>query len=142
MREPGSQRERQKDGEPFENFLRDCYALIKKCVYADEEEMMLDKVVQGISHKPTRDRLELMTNLTLSEAIKIARRQEMITNQEKEVSEVQKGPNSRNARPHSNNERSLEQQRSRSRFQRSWKQLQGTWTQQRWSQRQQRWSQQ
>ena len=94
---------KQKDGEHFENFLRDCYALIKMCAYADEEEMMLDKVVLGISHKPTRDRLELMANLTLSEAIKIARRQEMITNQEKEVSEIQKGPNSRNARPHSNN---------------------------------------
>ena len=79
---------RQKDGEQFENFLRDCYALIKKCEYKDEEEMMLDKIVQGITHKPTRDKLELMPNLTLPEAIKIIRRQEMLTNQEKVVSEV------------------------------------------------------
>lgn len=94
---------KQKEGEPFENFLRDCYALIKKCAYAEEEEMMLDKVVQGIRHKPTRDRLELMTNLTLSEAIKIARRQELIVNQEKEVNEVQKS--SRDVRTHSSNNR-------------------------------------
>jgi hypothetical protein len=92
---------KQKEGEPFENFLRDCYALIKKCSYAEEEEMMLDKVVQGITHKGTRDRLELMTNLTLPEAIKIARRQEMISNQDKELSEVKKSQDT--ARPHNSN---------------------------------------
>ncbi len=61
---------------------------MKKCQFADEDEMILDRIVQGILHKPTRDKLELMTNLTLQEAIKIVRRQELVHNQDKSVAKA------------------------------------------------------
>lgn len=79
---------KQEEDEPFENFLRDISAQVKKCQFADEDEMILDRIVQGILHKPTRDKLELMTNLTLQEAIKIVRRQELVYNQDKSVAKA------------------------------------------------------
>ncbi len=72
----------QAEGEPFEHFLRDVYSLAKKCQYGEsEDEMILDRIVQGLHHKPTREKLELMPALTTKEAISIARRQEIIMNQ-------------------------------------------------------------
>ena len=46
---------KQGDTEPFENFLRDVQALVKKCQFGDQaDEMVLDKIVQGLKHKPTK----------------------------------------------------------------------------------------
>ena len=70
--------------EPFEHFLRDCYSLTATGKYDDKADMLLDHNVQGLTEKKARKKLELMPNLTLTKAIKIARQYELVESQENE----------------------------------------------------------
>ncbi len=65
--------------EPFEEFLRDVQAQAKKCQYgAQEEEHILDKIVDGLANVKLKKELEVKSNLTLSEAIVKAKREELV----------------------------------------------------------------
>ena len=62
----------QKEGEPFEKFLRDLYDLIRTCGYSDENDMMLDRIIQGVYVDATRSKLELKADLDLPGAINMS----------------------------------------------------------------------
>ena len=75
---------RQAEGEPFEQFLRDLYDLIRTCGYSDEDDMLLDRIIQGIHDEGTKTKLELKADLDLAGAINICRQHELVQGQRQE----------------------------------------------------------
>ena len=74
---------KQGENESFEEFLRDLYSLISTCQYDDSDDMLLDRIVQGLYDSQVRQKLELQEDLTLAKAIQIARQHELVKCQAK-----------------------------------------------------------
>lgn len=69
---------KQMPGESIETFITDLYSLIEKCDYGNlKDELLRDRIVVGMSDSKTSEILQLKADLTLSEAVKIARSAEM-----------------------------------------------------------------
>ena len=76
----------QQTGETVEHFVRDLHALVSTCNYADSDDQILDRIVQGVSDPQVRRKLQLTDGLTLHKAVEIAQQYELIKTQEKERS--------------------------------------------------------
>lgn len=67
-------RREQSEGESFDAFLRDIKMLVKPCEFNDQQDNMLrDKIVLGISNREVQERLLRTSNLTLAKAVDICR---------------------------------------------------------------------
>jgi transposase InsO family protein len=74
----------QRPGETVAEFVRDLYDLVNTCGYADENDQILDRVVQGVRDAHVRRKLQLDDDLNLHKALSIAQQYEMIKSQEEE----------------------------------------------------------
>ena len=63
----------QKPGEPFEHFFRDVSSLVKTCDYTDVDDMLLNKIIQGLRDQDLSKRIELTSGLTLQKSIKMVK---------------------------------------------------------------------
>lgn len=75
---------KQQENESVEEFVREIGFLIKTCQYQDSDDMILDRLVQGLRDGEVRQKLELMQDLTLDKAVKFARQHELVKKQELE----------------------------------------------------------
>lgn len=66
----------QKDGEPFDVFLIEIKKLARYCSFSDEDDMIRDRIVIGITDSKLRTRLLEEKNLTMAKAIEKARASE------------------------------------------------------------------
>lgn len=67
----------QKEGQLFDSFLTELKKSVKSCEYANEEEMVRDKIVLGVSDKAVQERLLREDALDLSKAVKYCRVMEL-----------------------------------------------------------------
>lgn len=64
----------QKEGEPFDHFLKDIAALVDNCSFgAEKDSMVRDRIVLGIGDGSVRTQLLKQSDLTLAKAIEICR---------------------------------------------------------------------
>lgn len=78
--------------EPFEQFLTDLRLLVKDCNYANNEEMVRDRVVFGIHSPKVREKLlNVGSDLTLDRAIDIVRSHDMAQAQLKTIASGSSG---------------------------------------------------
>ena len=80
----------QKMDEPFEQFYRDICTMAKVCEYPDTDEMLLDKIIQGIRDQDLSKRMELMSGLTLPKAVQMVKQTKQIDNERRERSMEEK----------------------------------------------------
>ena len=64
--------------ETVEEFLRDLQALAQHCAYSDTNEMIRDRFVMGINDPSVKQKLQLVTELSLDKAVMIARQNEQV----------------------------------------------------------------
>ncbi|XP_063227048.1 uncharacterized protein LOC134533454 [Bacillus rossius redtenbacheri] len=79
----------QLEGETFDHFLTDCRRLIKTCGYerpvSQEENMLVDRIVQGIRDSSVRESLLRLDNATLTKVAAHCRLMEQSQQQAKEI---------------------------------------------------------
>ena len=73
----------QMDGETVEEFVRELQSLVKYCHYSDTDDQIRDRLVIGLRDSRVKEKLQLVSDLSLDKAITIARREEMIKEQMK-----------------------------------------------------------
>jgi hypothetical protein len=70
-------RRKQKQGESVEEFIRALYKLSENCEFTDIDQIR-DRIVIGIADKTVSEKLQLIENLTLNQAIENARQSEAV----------------------------------------------------------------
>ncbi|KAJ8932068.1 hypothetical protein NQ314_014968 [Rhamnusium bicolor] len=76
----------QQPGESIESFITSLHSLAEHCLYgALKEELIRDRIVVGMLDQKTSERLQLQTNLTLSECILAVKQAELQASQNKEI---------------------------------------------------------
>ncbi|XP_063391559.1 uncharacterized protein LOC134677054 [Cydia fagiglandana] len=81
---------KQLEGESFDNFFTECKQLILTCNYKQnkdsiEDQLLRDKIVQGVSDKTVQESLLKLDNLTLEKAANYCRTSEMSKQQVQEM---------------------------------------------------------
>ena len=100
----------QGEKETVEEFSRELHARVASCDYKDPDEQMCDRFVVGLTDMELRQKLELIDDLTLDQAVSLARRHEQVKSQlaeqelHREVSEA-KATASRGAKAKSGRKR-------------------------------------
>ena len=100
----------QGEKETVEEFSRELHARVASCDYKDPDEQMCDRFVVGLRDMELRQKLELIDDLTLDQAVSLARRHEQVKSQlaeqelHREVSEA-KATASRGAKAKSGRKR-------------------------------------
>lgn len=74
----------QKSNETVEEFVRELQERVKNCGYHDSDDQVRDRLVIGLRDKAVKEKLQLMSDLTLEKAIDSARHGEMVKEQVKE----------------------------------------------------------
>jgi hypothetical protein len=74
-------RREQKQGESVEEFIRALYELSENCEFTDKDDQIRDRIVIGIADKTVSEKLQLIENLTLNQAIETARQSEAVKQQ-------------------------------------------------------------
>lgn len=72
---------RQIEGETVEEFYRSLKDLGKYCKYNDEDEIIRDRFVVGLTDQKLKEKLQLVHDLTLTKALETARQHELIKKQ-------------------------------------------------------------
>ena len=65
----------------MEEFSRELHARVASCDYKDPDEQMCDRFVVGLRDMELRQKLELIDDLTLDQAVSLARRHEQVKSQ-------------------------------------------------------------
>lgn len=78
----------QKEGEPFDVFLMDIKKLARHCTYNDEEDMIRDRIVLGVTDSKLRTRLLEEKELTMDKAIEKSRASEASKKQTESMSKT------------------------------------------------------
>ncbi|KAJ8305094.1 hypothetical protein KUTeg_017354 [Tegillarca granosa] len=79
-----AQQRKQSHGESFDNFVKDLRIILMDCEFADPDDMLIDLIINGMSHAKVQERLlDQGQGLTLSKAIDIGRQYEMSQSQMK-----------------------------------------------------------
>ena len=73
----------QQEGQHFDAFVTDLRKAVKTTEYADQDDMIRDKIVMGIHSKTTQEKLLRESDLTLTKAINICRAIEISKDQSK-----------------------------------------------------------
>ena len=69
---------KQRDGEAFDNFLKDIRLTLMDCDYTDSNDILVDVIIDGVKHPKVQERLlDKGQNLTLDDAISIVRQFEL-----------------------------------------------------------------
>ncbi|XP_062574567.1 uncharacterized protein LOC134236415 [Saccostrea cucullata] len=69
---------KQQEGDPFDNFIKDLRLILMDCEYADTDDILIDAVIAGVSHKKVQERLlDQGQGLTLAKTLEIGRQYEM-----------------------------------------------------------------
>lgn len=76
----------QNPGESVETFVRGLYEIAEHCNFTDKNEHIRDRVVIGITDKELSEKLQLISDLTLEQAIERARQSEQVKQQMKDQS--------------------------------------------------------
>ena len=76
----------QKEGEPFDVFLIEIKKLAKNCAFKEEDDMIRDRIVIGITDSNLRARLLETSDLTMAKAIEKARASETSREQNESMS--------------------------------------------------------
>ncbi|XP_073941702.1 uncharacterized protein [Choristoneura fumiferana] len=67
----------QQEQESVADFLKDLYSLSEPCQYGDlRDELIRDRIVVGLKDRKTSERLQLMSDLKLDDAVRLARQAE------------------------------------------------------------------
>ena len=67
----------QKPGEPVEQFMQDLHRLAKDCEYSElREQLIRDRIIVGVLDDSLSDRLQSRPDLTLADAVRLARQDE------------------------------------------------------------------
>ena len=64
---------RQNEGEPFDRWLKEMRVIAKDCEFAEEDNMIRDKIVYGVSDKKVQERMLRKSDLTLKDATDMCR---------------------------------------------------------------------
>jgi hypothetical protein len=64
-----------------EEFIRALYELSENCEFTDKDDQIRDRIVIGIADKTVSEKLQLIENLTLNQAIETARQSEAVKQQ-------------------------------------------------------------
>ena len=76
-------RRRQEEGEPVDEFIMDLYRLAEHCQYGSlRDELIRDRIVVGIRSASLSEKLQMDADLTLDKAVKMARENETIKQQQ------------------------------------------------------------
>lgn len=68
----------QQSGEPVESFITSLHAIAENCNYGElRDELIRDRIVVGMLDKGTSEKLQLQSNLTLSDCILTVKQAEM-----------------------------------------------------------------
>ena len=79
-----AQQRKQKEGESFDNFVKDLRILLLDCEYTHTDDMLVDLIINGVKHKKVQLRLlDQGQELTLNKAIEIGRQYELSQSQMK-----------------------------------------------------------
>ena len=70
--------------ESVESFIRALYSLVATCKYPDEDDMILDRLIAGLQDTRVRTKLQMDPSIDLEKAIRVARNNELVHNQEGE----------------------------------------------------------
>ncbi|XP_055910817.1 uncharacterized protein K02A2.6-like [Eupeodes corollae] len=94
----------QKEGEPFDHFLKDIATLVENCGFdGHKDDMLRDRIVIGIINQNTQTQLLKIENLTLEKAIETCRIAETTMEQSKVMQRTSEDPKSEiHANSHSN----------------------------------------
>ena len=63
----------QHEGEPFDKWLKEMRVIAKDCEFAEEDNMIRDKIVFGVYDKKVQERMLRNSNLSLKDAIDLCR---------------------------------------------------------------------
>lgn len=85
----------QKEEEPFDNFLMDLKKLVRTCGFENQDRMIRDRIVIGVLDERLQKRLLEKDNLTLSQAIDMARAAEATHKQLKKMQQQHNTDNQR-----------------------------------------------
>ena len=64
---------RQNEGEPFDKWLKEMRVIAKDCEFAEEDNMIRDKIVYGVFDKKVQERMLRKSDLTLKDATDMCR---------------------------------------------------------------------
>ena len=78
----------QKEGEPFDRWLKELRIIAKDCEFTEEDNMIRDKIVFSVFDKKVQERMLRKSDLTLKDAMDTCRAAESSQNQ---LSEIRKG---------------------------------------------------
>lgn len=83
-------RRKQVPGESVETFIQDLYQIAENCGYGKlKDELIRDRIIVGVLDDPLSDRLQMNEDLTLQDAVKMARQAEA----RKESKKIVRGEN-------------------------------------------------
>ena len=75
---------KQKEGESFDNFVKDLKLILMDCEYNDPDDILVDAIIDGVQHPRVQEKLlDQGQNLTLTKALEIGRQFEMSQQQMK-----------------------------------------------------------
>lgn len=73
---------KQKEGESFDNFVKDLRLILMDCEYADTDDILIDAIIAGVAHKKVQERLlDQGQGLNLAKTLDIGRQYEMSQSQ-------------------------------------------------------------
>ena len=76
---------RQNEGEPFDKWLKEVRVIAKDCEFAEEDDMIRDKIVYGVFDKKVQERMLRKSDLTLKDATDMCRAAEASQSQLVEI---------------------------------------------------------
>ena len=65
---------RQQEDESFDNFVKDLRLILMDCEYADTDDILIDAIIAGVSHRKAQERLlDQGQELSLAKTLEIGR---------------------------------------------------------------------
>lgn len=77
-----AQQRKQRNGESFDNFVKDLRIILMDCGFTDPDDMLVDLIINGVFQPKVQERLpDQEQGLTLAKALEIGRQYELSQNQ-------------------------------------------------------------